>query len=460
MRLRRVLVILVAGVALLAGLAAAGRWALDRTGRTPGELVEYLERRLQGHGRLESVAVPVLRRWAVWLGEPDPADRDIPFVIPPWPPASAPASSAVLPRESGDPMRILVGPRRAVTSLAAAAQTAPDGAVIEVDPGDYVGDVAVWLQRALTIRGTGPGVRLIAAGRAAEDKAIWVIRRGRFVVENIEFIGARVADLNGAGIRFEGGDLVVRHCRFYANENGILAGGGAESSLAVEFSEFAYNGAGDGQSHGIYVGPGTFRLTGSYFHHANVGHLVKSRAHRNRIEYNRLSDESGGRASYELEFPDGGEAEVVGNLVEQGSGTRNSVIVSFGTERYRWPVNRLAMAHNTVVNDKPTGGTFVRVAPGAQAVSLRNNLWVGPGRLMLPADADVAGNAFVDWDSFVQPAREDFRLTAAARQRLGGAPLPPVAAALRPAYEYRHPQAVAPLAAAAALPGALQSGPP
>ena len=47
---------------------------------------------------------------------------------PSTPSAAAAAGSPALPRESGDPMRILVGPRRAVTSLAVAAQMAPDGA--------------------------------------------------------------------------------------------------------------------------------------------------------------------------------------------------------------------------------------------------------------------------------------------------------------------------------------------
>lgn len=457
LRARRTLVRLAVWLVVLGCIAAASWWSIGRSGRTPGELIQYAQRHLQGDTQLERVAVSLLQTSAAWLGEPDQAELDLPFTVPPLAPSIEAQAPGNLSLESGDPMRILVGPRRAVGSLALAARTAPDGAVIEVDPGDYVGDVTVWLQRALTIRGMGPGVRLIAAGRSAEGKAIWVIRRGKYLVENIEFIGARVADRNGAGIRFEGGELVVRRCRFYDNENGILAGGGDESGLVVEYSEFGYNGAGDGYSHGIYVGLGSFRLTGSYFHHANVGHLVKSRSRFNRIEYNRLSDESGGRASYELEFPDGGVAEVVGNILQQGSGTLNSVMVSMGAESYRWPVNQLFMSHNTVVNDRRFGGTFVRVAPGAQLVSLRNNLWVGPGRLDVPAEADVQGNHFVGWEAFVQAAREDYRLTDVTRRRFGIMTLAAVPEPLLPAFEYRHPQTLIPLPSAAVVPGAMQS---
>lgn len=427
-------------------------------GRTPGELIDYVKTRLQGHGRLEALALPALDAINRLLGEPDALERVQPFVVPPLvPPGIRPAGAG--PAVSDDPMRIPVGPGRAIASLALAASMAPDGAVIEVDPGDYIGDVTVWLQRKLTIRGMGPGVRLIANGRAAEGKAIWVIRRGNFLVENIEFIGARVPDRNGAGIRFEGGDLVVRHCLFYDNENGILASGGEDSRLVVEYSEFAYNGAGDGQSHGIYVGLGRFRLTGSHLHHANVGHLVKSRSRYNRIEYNRLTDEAGGRASYELEFPDGGEAEVVGNIIQQGSRTSNSVMVSFGAEGNRWPVNRLTMTHNTLVNDRRYGGTFVRVSPGAQAVLSRNNLLVGPGRSSLPAFADASGDRRVDWSVFVQASREDYRLTAAARSELGAKDSASLPASLRPRFEYAHPRQVVALPPGPLVPGALQSGP-
>ncbi len=351
-----------------------------------------------------------------------------------------------------------VGPERKFRRIADAAQQAADGATIEIDPGEYRADVAVWHQRKLTLRGAAPGVRLMADGRSAEGKAIWVIRNGDFTVENITFTGARVADRNGAGIRLEGGRLRVRHCHFHDNESGILTGAGEGIELDVENSEFGHHGAGDGQSHALYVGAiGRFRLSGSYVHHAKVGHLVKSRARRNRIEYNRLSDEIGGQASYELEFPNGGEAEVVGNIVQQGSDTRNSVMLSFGAEGYRWPSNRLAMAHNTLVNERRHGGTFVRVAPEAQAVWTRNNLWVGPGRLDLPPGADSEGDRRAEWLAFVQPARADYRLTDVARAEMGGsAPLP---AGMKPRFEYRHPLRLHPLAEGLLLPGAVQALP-
>jgi hypothetical protein len=189
-------------------------------------------------------------------------------------------------------------------------------------------------------------------------------------------------------------------------------------------------------------------------HHHNIGHLVKSRALVNRIEYNRLTDETGGRASYELEFPDGGAADVVGNLIQQGRDTRNSVIVSYGAESLHGPLNRLRFAHNTVVNDHPWGGTFLRAAPGSQ-VQLRNNLWVGRGRIDV-AGADAAGDRRVGPSDLRLPQREDYHLTPAAFDRLAAEPLAPLDAALVPRSGYRHPASTERLAGAVRVPGALQ----
>jgi hypothetical protein len=354
-----------------------------------------------------------------------------------------------------------VGPSRALRTVAAAAAAARDGDTIEIDPGDYRADVAVWRQSGLTIRGMGPRVRLIASGASAEQKAIWVLRGGRITVEGIDFIGARVADNNGAGIRFETGHLVVRRCLFFDNQAGILASPRADSVLEVEASEFGHNGAGDGRSHHVYVNQiRLLKVTGSWFHHANQGHLIKSRAARSLIAYNRLTDESGGRASYELEFPNGGLADVIGNLVQQGAQTANPVMVSFGAEGYRWPVNHLRMGHNTLVNERPHGASFVRAAPDAELVLLLDNLLAGPGALDLPAGAVLQRNHRVDGSAFADAARADYRLVPAARSLLGALPVAEIDQDLLPLQEYWHPAGLQPVGGPTRYPGAMQSPAP
>jgi hypothetical protein len=84
---------------------------------------------------------------------------------------------------------------------------------------------------------------LLADGRSAEGKAILVVRSAHensdIRVENIEFRGARVADRNGAGIRFERGQLQVVHCAFVDNENGTLTAGHADAQPSISDSDFS-----------------------------------------------------------------------------------------------------------------------------------------------------------------------------------------------------------------------------
>ena len=58
-------------------------------------------------------------------------------------------------------------------------------------------------------------------------------------VEGIIFQNIRVADANGAGIRLEAGDLVVRESLFRDGENGILAANDHEGTIRIEQSTFS-----------------------------------------------------------------------------------------------------------------------------------------------------------------------------------------------------------------------------
>lgn len=378
--------------------------------------------------------------------------------------AAGPAQAA----SGADGGRLLrVGPGQALRTVAAAAAQARDGDTIEIEAGDYAADVAVWTRDRLTVRGVGGRVRLLAAGASAEDKAIWVVRGGAMTVENIAFSGARVSGRNGAGIRFEKGRLTVRNCLFEDNENGILTSNDPDAELEIEGSEFGHNGAGDGQSHNLYVGNiRRLKVSGSYFHHARVGHLLKSRAAESFVEYNRLTDEPGGRASYELEFPGGGVAYVIGNLIEQGAQTENPYMISFGSEGYRWPRNELYLSGNTLVDERPQGGYFLRVQPGAGRVRAVNNLLLGRSALEAATEGaaagtgEYAGNVKVDAGAFAQLASQDYRLRKrfVDTRPFGQLAVPGAAngVELAPRREYVHPRQTRALAGAAVVPGALQ----
>jgi hypothetical protein len=374
------------------------------------------------------------------------------------------ADAAVEASTKGAPQVIRVGPRQSLTSVADAARQARDGDLVEIEAGVYLNDVASWPQSDLTIRGVGGRARMVVTGKSAEDKAIWVIEGNNVVVENVEFAGAAVPHENGAGIRHEGGRLTIRNCLFEHNQMGLLTWNSETAELVIEASEFRDNrvastySRGDWVGHQIYVGSiGRFTLRDSYVHRGAFGHLVKTRARENRIYYNRLTDEAGGRASYELELPNGGIAYVVGNIIEQSASTENRIVVAYGAEGYRWPDNRLYLVNNTLVDHVPREGTFLRVWPGAGYVVALNNLLVGGTALESTTPGKYAGNVNAGPRDVALLHGPDYRILRTSR--LVGTAIDPGEAngiSLRVDREYVHPMQSRPVARVPFSPGALQ----
>jgi len=322
-----------------------------------------------------------------------------------------------------------VGPGMPYETPGEVSKIAQDGDTIEIEATDYTGDVAVWTQNNLVIRGIGGRPRLMAAGNAAEGKAIWVVKGDNTIIEDIEFSGAAVDDLNGAGIRLEGANLIVRRSFFHHNQNGILTGEHPSSEILIEFSEFANNGHGDGYSHNMYIGRvNKFTLQYSYVHHARVGHQVKSRARVNHIQFNRLMDEHDGTSSYLIDLPDPGQAFVIGNEMQQGRFTENSAMVN--------SVQELSMINNTLVNDR-RNGVFVRTAGGEGTDLLQNNIFLGVGSIEAPG-ARLLNNLSIDEVGLVNRNEFDYRLASSSPAIDRGSSTDVVQLGDETRSEYRH----------------------
>ncbi len=275
-----------------------------------------------------------------------------------------------------------VGPTRFYLVPSEVASLVSDGDTVEIDVGLYVGNVAKWFANNLVIRSVGNGyAHLEAAGNYAEGKAIWVIKGTSCTVEGIEFSGCQVPDHNGAGIRQEGKSLTLRHCFFHHNEMGILTSNDGVSDFLFESCEFASNGYGDGYSHNIYVGAvNSLTMLYCYSHNSHTGHLVKSRARFNNLYYNRFTGETGD-GSYEVDMPNGGQAILIGNIIEQCPTSQNGGMISFGLENQNNPEQQIILSHNTLVNDR-FDGRFVQFSNATTLVKLVNNLFLGPGILI------------------------------------------------------------------------------
>jgi hypothetical protein len=167
------------------------------------------------------------------------------IALPTTPVAPMPAPNLIIGKH------IEVGPTRALKQPSEAAAIAKTGDTIDIDVGTYPGDVASWRADGIVIRGVGGNgpndrVRLLAGGKSAENKAIWVIKGRNIQVENIEFTGAAVYAGNGAGIRAEGVNIKIVNCYFHDNQEGILGSAyRTGSTIEIENSEFARKDAKD-----------------------------------------------------------------------------------------------------------------------------------------------------------------------------------------------------------------------
>ncbi|WP_270937766.1 right-handed parallel beta-helix repeat-containing protein [Falsiroseomonas oryzae] len=243
---------------------------------------------------------------------------------------------------------LTVGTGQQYATISAAVAASRDGDLIQVQAGTYTNDFAT-ISTKVTIQAVGGVAKLVATVAPPNGKAIFVTRTD-ITIDGLEFTGTRVPDGNGAGIRFEGGNLTILNSHFHHNENGILAGAWANSSITIRNSEFGHNGAGDGRTHNLYVGDiTTLTIEDSYFHDAVVGHEIKSRARTTIIRDSRIQNEDGS-GSYEVDLPNGGRAELVNNVIQQGPGSQNPAIVHFGGEGTPYAESSLLMQGNTVIN--------------------------------------------------------------------------------------------------------------
>lgn len=337
---------------------------------------------------------------------------------------------------------LVVGPQGTPMTLAAALQQAKDGDTIEVLPGDYEGQHLVIENRRLTIRGVGKKPR-IDGGQKPSDlhKAMWTVRGGEVVLENLEFRGTRSRDGEGAAVRLEGGRLTVLRCDFFDNEYALLALNDDKAEVEVRDSVLGMVPRVVGALHHIVsIGRiARFSLSGSRVQQGFEGQMIKSRARVNLIAYNFIHDGSSGGTSYEIELPAGGLATVIGNVIGQSRASQNLVLLAYGTDGRPWDRNVLHVAHNTFINGKWIPAWFLRVfddrlPPDTEVVAV-NNLLVGGGVFGLVNGGRFEGNRHAtlgmlrdpDTSAFELPLDSTWRGSGVDPRNVGGHDLSPKA---------------------------------
>ncbi len=213
-----------------------------------------------------------------------------------------------------------VGPDRELKTAAAAARMVEDGDRVVFDPGEYF-DCAIWRANGITIETATPAGAdrtvpsdVVFTDLACGRKAAFVIGGNDVTVRGLTFTRVRVPDGNGAGIRAEGRNLTVEHCRFVNNQTSILSIEQPAGALIIRDSYFAGNGA---------CGAGGCLAT------LAVGHLARLRIERSGFRDPRASQTETGQPVAGPQISSAAEAtELVDNRIEDGSGA-SSALVAF-----------------------------------------------------------------------------------------------------------------------------------
>ncbi len=274
--------------------------------------------------------------------------------------------------------------------------------------------LANWSKNNLYIKGINGKPHMKASGQNLNGKSIWITSGDSITLDNIEFSECTVPDENGAGIRHESKNLTVLHCYFHHNENGILTNNPNQGHIDIRFTEFAYNGFGDGFSHNVYIGHlAKLTFMYNYSHHANVGHNLKTRASENIIMYNRIMDETTGNSSRIIDVPNGGFTIIMGNVLMQGTQAVNNNLIGYGLEGLSNSINQLYVLNNTLVNKRVASCIYVSIQNGTTIAQIVNNIFAGTGTIV-NGTTTVFTNNFTNTNianvQFVNEANYDYHL--------------------------------------------------
>lgn len=245
---------------------------------------------------------------------------------------------------------LTVGTGQAYTTIAAAVAAAKDGDVVKVTAGTYYNDF-ITVNTKITIQGVGGLAKIVATVSPPNGKAI-ITTNTDVTLDSLELTGAKVSDLNGAGVRYQGGNLVIKNSYIHDNQEGILAADDPNGSITIDKSEFAYNGS-NGYAHNIYIGNvGTTVMTNSYVHDAVGGGVeFRSRGANTTLLNNRIDDNSS-TANYTIDVPNGGKVLISGNVIQKTANAQNRAIIHFGGTTGSFQANSsLTITNNTIISD-------------------------------------------------------------------------------------------------------------
>lgn len=265
---------------------------------------------------------------------------------------------------------------------AAVTEAHDSNSTILIAPGVYR-QCTVQITGNITYKAREPGT-VVFEGETCEDKAAFVLRGKSSVVDGIVFRGFSVADGNGAGIRIERGNLIVRNSMFLDSQEGILGASELPWNITIDRSTFAGLGQCDESescAHSIYLETtGLITVTRSRFERGEGGHYIKLRGPRVDIRDNSFDDTRGQKTNYMIDLSVGGTGVIAGNSMVQGRNKENwtaFIAVSPEAREHRAAGLRIEGNDARLAPGVEKNPVFVANASGERLAIGQNNL--GPG---------------------------------------------------------------------------------
>ena len=229
---------------------------------------------------------------------------------------------------------------------------------ITIPAGAYR-DCAVQTKGEVAFLAAQPGTVTFDAA-ICEGKAALVLRGRGSRVEGIIFQNQHVNEGNGAGIRLEHGNLVVRQSWFRDSDEGILSADDPASSVVIERSTFSALGRCDrglSCAHAVYFGDyGSVTIRNSRFEAGRGGHYVKTHAARIEVTDCSFDDSAGHATNYMIDLSIGATGLIRGNWFIDGPDKENrTTFISTAPEGHAHRADGLTIVDNVA-----------RMVPGAR----------------------------------------------------------------------------------------------
>jgi hypothetical protein len=261
---------------------------------------------------------------------------------------------------------------REVADLTTALNQLKAGDLLQIGSGTYQQALTIDVDD-VTIEGLG---KVVFENATANEKAMFYIKGNRVAIKNLECSGIKVADGNGACVRFEGQGLTLDHVYFHHSQTGLLETSAKGGSIIVQNSRFEQLGHA-GQAHGIYLNTANLLFDRSLMIAAkDAGHGIKNRGASTIISKSILAT-LGSDDSRLVDISNGGQLQISDSILQEGAYSQNFQLLGFGLEGLKYQDNSVKLTRNLIISDRTEPSHLLKVANNTVSVSATENLLIG-----------------------------------------------------------------------------------